>query len=84
MPSYAESFLKSAKTGRGQVNMLAVVVAFVLSIMVVHTHNQCLQIKDPKQFKEDSGVKLMNVLAIIVIVACVLLFSYDIYVMVNP
>ena len=73
----AEGLLASAKTARGGINMLVILVAFVLSVMVIQTNNSC-SVKDEK-FKSDT--KLSFTVAIIVVIGACLLFAYDIGVM---
>ena len=88
MPSFSgmkDSFLGSAKSGRGQVNTMVILVAFVLSIMTINTHNKCnAALKDkttPKLFTDDSAVKLMYYVSILILVMCILLFGYDLAIM---
>ena len=61
------------------VNMLVVIVSIVLSIMVIHTRNTCINQKDPSKFKKETN--FMNTTAIILLVMSLLLFVYDIAVM---
>jgi hypothetical protein len=70
-------FLGAARSGRGKVNMMVIVVAFVLSIMVVNTYNQCNKNAKGTLGSKDQIAYGSYVLAILVIVACVLLFGYD-------
>ena len=87
MPSFAamkDSFLGSAKTGRGQINMMVIIVAFVLAIMTINTHEKCknaLDKKNPAVFTDDSAVKLMYSVAVIILILCILLFGYDLAIM---
>ena len=61
------------------VNMVVVIVSIVLSIMVIHTRNTCINERDLGTFK--SNTKFMNTTAIILLVMSLLLFVYDIAVM---
>ena len=88
MPSFSamkDSFLGSAKTGRGKINMAVIVVAFILSIMTINTHKKCKDAldkkSDPAIFTDDSAVKLMYSIAVVILVMCVLLFGYDLAIM---
>lgn len=72
-----QSFLGSAEKARGKlagVNMMVIIVAIVLSIMTIHTHNKC---RDDKKFKKSGTVKFMYAVSIIVLIFGLLLFVYD-------
>ena len=80
--------LGAAKSGRGQVNMIVIVVAFVLSILVVNTYRQCTTftaknalVADTNRKGDGKMVYSSYILAAIIIGMCVLLFAYDIAVM---
>jgi hypothetical protein len=72
-----EGLLASAKTGRGQVNILVILLAFVLSTMIVDTRDKCSN-KDDK-FK--AGTQFSYGIAVVVIVLSVVLFGYDLALM---
>ena len=61
------------------VNMVVVIVSIVLSIMVIHTRNTCINERDLGKFKTETN--FMNTTAIILLVMSLLLFVYDIAVM---
>jgi hypothetical protein len=73
----AEGLLASAKTARGGVNMLVIIVAFVLSVMVIQTHNSCSN--QDQKFKSDTQISFT--VALIVVIGACLLFAYDLGVM---
>jgi hypothetical protein len=79
----AKSFLGGAGAVRtsnkwlSQINMLTIVLALVLSIMVINTHNKC----PDKKFKQDSSIYFQYVVAILVLVFFLLLFIFDFGVM---
>ena len=61
---------------RGKLNIISLIIAFVLSIMVVHTHNQC---EDNKGFPKSAPfVSMSYAISIIMIVILCLIFSSDI------
>ena len=72
-----EGLLASAKTTRGSVNMFVIFIAFILSAMIIDTHDKCQQ-KDDK-FK--SKTQFSYGIAVTVVVLCVLLFAYDLGIM---
>jgi amino acid permease len=77
-----DSFLGTAANTRKKlsgVTMIVVVVAIILSIMVIHTRNLCVQDNDTKKFKDDSWWMYWG--AIILLVLSLMLFLYDIAVM---
>jgi heme/copper-type cytochrome/quinol oxidase subunit 2 len=76
-----EEILGAAKTARGQVNIIMVVIAFVMSCIVVNTYRACYRYNDKKKFSSDGMVKMSYVLSVIVIILSVFLFSYDIAIM---
>jgi hypothetical protein len=76
----AVDFLGTAGTARGKVNMIALTVAFILSVMVIRMRSVCIS-TDATTFKKDSLTQSMYVVSIFVIVACILLFGYDMFVM---
>ncbi len=78
-----EALLGAARTHRGMVNMMTLVTAFVLSIMVIHVHRTCVNGKDVDEFKKDKMASMMKTIAILILVVCLLLFSYDIAVKVG-
>jgi uncharacterized membrane protein YidH (DUF202 family) len=59
--------------------MLVVIVSIVLSIMVIHTRNTCINERDLGKCKTETN--FMNTTAIILLVMSLLLFVYDIAVM---
>jgi len=74
-----EGLLGAAATNRGSVNTLTMAVAFVMSIMVINNYRQC---EDGKGYpKTRTFVTWSYALAIIVLIACCLLFGYDLLVM---
>jgi hypothetical protein len=74
----------SARTARGKVNMVVLVTAFVLCIINVNTYNQCVnKTEDYSTFKSDSLVSLSYIGSIVVIILVVLLFLYDIGIILN-
>jgi len=76
-----EGLLGAAATNRGSVNTVTMALAFVMSIMIINNYRQC---KDGKGYpKNRTFVNMSYTLAIIVLIAGCLLFSYDIAVMAN-
>jgi hypothetical protein len=76
--------LGAAKSGRGQINMIVIAVAFVLSILVVNTYRQCTAFDPTNKTRPNGSGKVVYssyILAAIVIGMCVLLFAYDIAIM---
>ena len=74
-----EGLLGAASTNRGSVNTLTMAVAFVMSIMVINNYNQC---EDGKGYPQPrTFVTWSYALAIVILIACCLLFGYDILVM---
>ena len=71
------ALLGTAKTFRGKMSMVTIVVAFVLSIMVIDSQNKC---KPAPQGYSDK-TKISQIISIIVLVLCCLLFLWDIAVM---
>jgi hypothetical protein len=79
--SMKESFLGAASTHRGSINTVTMVTAFVLSIMVINNYRQC---KKGKGYpKKAPFVKMSYTLSIIILIACCLLFAYDLGLMAN-
>ncbi len=77
--SMKESFLGAAATNRGSINTLTMIVAFVLSIMVINNYRQC---EKGKGYPSSAPiVKMSYALSIIILIACVLLFAYDLALM---
>jgi phosphatidylglycerophosphatase A len=76
-----EDVLGAAKTARGQVNIIMIVIAFVMSCVIVNTYRACYRYNDKNNFSSDEMVKMSYAFAIIVIILSVFLFSYDIAVM---
>jgi len=77
-----DNFLGVASNTRTKlkgVNMLVVILAIVLSIMVIHTRNVCINERDVEQFK--SKTNFMNTTSIILLVMALMLFVYDMAVM---
>ena len=71
--------LGAAATNRDAVNTLTMAVAFALSIMVINNYRQC---ESGKGYPASHPVVTMSyVLAIIILIACCLLFGYDLAVM---
>ena len=85
LASMKDSILGSAKTGRGKINMTVIVIAFVLAIMTINTHRFCTTAlnnkDDSSKFTDDSSVKLMYYIAIVILIMCVILFGYDLAIM---
>ena len=74
-----EALLGSAATHRGAVNTMTVAVAFALSIMVINNYRQC---EDGKGYPESrTFVNMSYYLAIAILVACCLLFGYDLLIL---
>jgi len=69
-----EALLGSAKSARGQVNMLVLLVAFVLSIMVIDTRRKC-DSKDQEKYNNSTQISFL--IAVVVVVLTCLLFAYD-------
>jgi len=61
------------------VNMLVVIGAIVLSIMVIHTRNLCINEDNLENFK--SKTNFMNTTSVILLILALMLFVYDIAVM---
>ena len=79
MPSFKESLLSSAKSIRGTANTFTLLIAFVLSIMVINNYRQC---DGGKGYPDSSqSVKISYIVAIVILIACCLLFSVDLAVM---
>ena len=68
-----------ARTKLKGINMLVVIFAIVMSIMVIHTRNTCLNERDLDKFK--SNTNFMNTVAILLLVMSLMLFVYDMAVM---
>jgi len=69
-----DALLGSAKSARGQVNMLVLLVAFVLSIMVIDTRRKC-DSKDQEKYNNNTQIPFF--IAVVVVVLTCLLFTYD-------
>ena len=77
-----DNFLGVAASTRSKlkgVNMLVVIFAIVMSIMVIHTRNTCLNERDLDKFK--SNTNFMNTVAILLLVMALMLFVYDMAIM---
>lgn len=77
-----DNFLGVASNTRTKlkgVNMLVVILAIVLSIMVIHTRNLCINESDMEKFKANTN--FMNTSAIILLIMALLLFVYDMAIM---
>ena len=79
-----EELLGSAKTARGKINMVAIIVAFVLAIININTYRQCdnnLKSGTPssKTFEDGNIVKLGYAVSVVIVILCVLFFSYDVF-----
>ena len=61
------------------VNMIVVIGAIILSIMVIHTRNLCINEDNLDNFK--SKTNFMNTISIILLILALMLFVYDIAVM---
>ena len=62
---------------RGKLNIVTLVTAFILSIMVINTHNECTP---GKGFSSDAGfVKMSYGISVTILVIVVLLFAMDIF-----
>ena len=61
------------------VNMVVVILGIILSIMVIHTRNTCLNEKNVYKFK--SKTTFINTTAIVLLVLTLMLFVYDIAVL---
>ena len=72
------AMLGTAKTFRGKMNMVTIVIAAVLSIMVIDTRRNC---DSKSQDAYYSKTKLSEIVSITVLVFCLLLFLWDIAVM---
>ena len=78
-----DNFLGVASNTRTKlkgVNMIVVVLAIVLSIMVIHTRNVCINERDNME-KFLARTSFMNTSAIILLVMALLLFVYDMAIM---
>ena len=74
--SAKSALLGSAATHRGSINTMTMAVAFVLSIMVINNYRQC---KPGSGYPSSAPiVKLSYTLSILILVACCMLFGYDI------
>ena len=74
-----QGMLGAASTNRGYINTLTMGVAFVMSIMVINNYNQC---KKGKGYPDSAPIVTTSyALAIIILIACCLLFGYDLAVM---
>jgi hypothetical protein len=72
---------ETAAAHRGKVDTVTLSVAFVLSIMVINNYRQC---EDGKGYpKSHTFVSMSYTLAIVLLIACILLFSYDLAIMVK-
>jgi uncharacterized membrane protein YidH (DUF202 family) len=74
-----EGLLGAASSNRGYVNTMTMGVAFVMSIMVINNYRQCEQGKGYP--KNNTFVSMSYALAIVILIACCLLFGYDLAVM---
>jgi hypothetical protein len=77
-----DSVLGTAANTRNKlsgVTMLVVIVSIVLSIMVIHTRNTCVNERDVDKFKDKSN--FMYVSSILLLVMALMLFVYDIAIM---
>jgi heme/copper-type cytochrome/quinol oxidase subunit 2 len=78
MANNTEGFLASAKTHRGNINMLVLIVAFILSIMIIDTRRKC-DSKDKNRYNNDTSLSFT--IALVIIIGTCLLFAYDIAVL---
>jgi hypothetical protein len=78
MANNVEGFLGSAKTHRGNINMLVLIVAFILSIMIIDTRRKC-DSKDKNRYNNDTSLSF--IIALFIIIGSCLLFAYDIAVL---
>lgn len=79
-----DDFLGVAATGRNKlsgVNLIVVIISIVLSCMVIHSQRECTKINDKNKYKKDSGIEFIHWSAVVLLVLSLLLFCYDIYVM---
>jgi hypothetical protein len=76
-----EGILNYFKNARGGVNMLVLIVAFILSIMIIYTRNQCTPGTNDQQTKYYSDVKIPYWIAILLVVLTCLLFAFDLGIM---
>ena len=74
-----QGVLGAAASNRGSINTMTMGVAFVLSIMVINNYNQC---KKGIGYSDSAPIVTTSyALAIIILIACCLLFGYDLAVM---
>jgi hypothetical protein len=65
---------------RGKLNLVTLITAFVLSIMVIHSHNEC---ENGKGYPSSAPfVSFSYGISITVLVICCILFALDIFSMV--
>lgn len=76
-----EGLLDYFKNARGDVNMLVLIVAFILSIMIIYTRNQCTPGTNDQKTKYYSDVKIPYFIAIVLVVLTCLLFAFDLGIM---
>ena len=77
MPFDKEAILGSVANFRGRFNMFTLVLAFVLSIMVIHNTRQC---EKNKGYPSSAPMVTMDyTIAIIILIVVILLFVFDLY-----
>ena len=76
-----DGLLGAVGTTRGYVNTMTIVVAFIMSIMVINNYREC---KKGKGYpNNNTNVNRSYTLAIVILVACCILFLYDLASMAN-
>ena len=73
-----ESLMGSTANVRGMLNLSTILVALVMSILVADTHRKCTS-NNLDEFKKKTSNTLA--LSILVMVLCLLLLCYDVYMM---
>jgi uncharacterized membrane protein YidH (DUF202 family) len=73
MPN-SQELLGPFKDIRGNINIFIVLLAFVLSVMIIDTHNKCKS-SDPVSYQNNTQFSF--IVAIIIVIFSCLIFGYD-------
>ena len=74
--NHAASLLGAANNVSGMFNKVTIAVAFVLSIMVINTHNECTSTGFPASH---GMVSFSYSISIMVLILCILLICLEMY-----
>lgn len=75
------SMLGTYDNMRGKLNIITIIIAFILSIMVIHTNNQC---EDGQGYDESSPVVSFSFgFSVTILVICCVLICIDLFIFIK-